>query len=90
MSALAMSNVERVEAFFERLANWGTGYREQAGRVAMAILDAATYFNGRMLEAVAGYPRDLTSFPVGWLHILDIPGRCRRTDALRRGLGARQ
>src|SRR5207245_1464866 len=40
------------------------GYREQAARVAMAILEAATYFNGRLPEAFAGYRRDLTSFPV--------------------------
>jgi glycogen debranching enzyme len=108
------------------------GYREQAARVAMAILDAATYFNGRLPEAFAGYRRDLTSFPVeyptacspqawasgtpllllrallglepmgdhllvdpalpeqiGWLQILDIPGRWRRTDAFGRGLSAR-
>ena len=108
------------------------GYREEAARVAMAILDAATYFNGRLPEAFAGYRRDLTSFPVeyptacspqawasgtpllmlrallglepmgehllvdpalpeqiGWLQILDIPGRWRRTDAFGRGLSAR-
>ena len=109
------------------------GYREQAARVAMAILEAATYFNGRLPEAFAGYDRDLTSFPVeyptacspqawasgtplllirvllglepvgdhllvdsalpeqvGWLQILEIPGRWGRTDAFGRGLGAKR
>jgi glycogen debranching enzyme len=109
------------------------GYREQAARVAMANLEAATYFNGRLPEAFAGYRRDLTSFPVeyptacspqawasgapllmlramlglepigehllvdsalpeqiGWLQILDIPGRWQRTDAFGRGLGAKR
>jgi glycogen debranching enzyme len=108
------------------------GYREQAARVAMAILEAATYFNGRLPEAFAGYNRDLTSFPVeyptacspqawasgtpllllrtllglepvgdhllvdpalpeqiGWLQILEVPGRWGRTDAFGRGLGAK-
>jgi glycogen debranching enzyme len=109
------------------------GYRDQAARVAMAILEAATYFNGRLPEAFAGYNRELTSFPVeyptacspqawasgtpllllrtllglepvgdhllvdsalpeqiGWLQILEIPGRWRRTDAFGRGLGAKR
>jgi glycogen debranching enzyme len=99
----------------------------------MAILEAATYFDGRLPEAFAGYRRDLTSFPVeyptacspqawasgapllmlramlglepigehllvdsalpeqiGWLQILDIPGRWHRTDAFGRGRGARR
>jgi len=107
------------------------GYRDEAAGVATAILEAATYFNGRLPEAFAGYRRDLTSFPVeyptacspqawasgtpllllrtllglepvgehllvdsalpeqiGWLQLLDIPGRWRRTDAFGRGLGA--
>jgi glycogen debranching enzyme len=40
------------------------GYREEAARIAMAILDAATYFRYRLPEVFAGYPRDLTNFPV--------------------------
>jgi len=40
------------------------GYREEAARVAMNMLDAATYFNGRLPEAFAGYSRALTEFPV--------------------------
>jgi glycogen debranching enzyme len=109
------------------------GYRDEAARVAWAILEAATYFDGRLPEAFAGYGRELTSFPVeyptacspqawasgapllllrtllglepvgdhllvdsylpeqiGWLQILEIPGRWRRTDAFGRGLGAKR
>jgi glycogen debranching enzyme len=40
------------------------GYREEAARVAMHMLEAATYFKGRLPEAFAGYRRDLTEFPV--------------------------
>ena len=108
------------------------GYREEAARIALAILEAATYFNGRLPEAFAGYNRELTSFPVeyptacspqawasgtpllllrallglepvgdhllvdsalperiGWLQILEIPGRWGRTDAFGRGLSAK-
>jgi glycogen debranching enzyme len=103
------------------------GYREAAGIIAMGILEAATYFRHRLPEAFAGYPRELTRFPVqyptacspqawatgapllllrvllglepvgdrlivdaviptqiGWLQILDIPGRWGRTDAFGR------
>ncbi len=40
------------------------GYHEEAARVAMGMLEAATYFKGRLPEAFAGYPRQLTEFPV--------------------------
>src|SRR5438552_4912505 len=40
------------------------GYREEAAQVAMNMLEAATYFKGRLPEAFAGYPRELTGFPV--------------------------
>jgi len=108
------------------------GYREQASRVAMGILDAATFFNGRLPEAFAGYRRELTRFPVeyptacspqawasgtpllmlrvllglepvgdhllvdsalpeqiGWLQILDVPGRWQHSDAFGRGRDAK-
>ena len=108
------------------------GYREQAARVAMGILEAATFFNGRLPEAFAGYRRELTRFPVeyptacspqawasgtpllmlrvllglepvgdhllvdsalpeqiGWLQILDLPGRWQRSDAFGRGRDAK-
>ncbi len=40
------------------------GYREEAARVAMGMLEAASYFRGRLPEAFAGYRRELTEFPV--------------------------
>jgi len=49
------------------LIAWGLtryGYRAEAARIAMAILEAATYFEGRLPEAFAGYSRELTRFPV--------------------------
>jgi glycogen debranching enzyme len=40
------------------------GYADEAARVARAILEAATYFEHRLPEAFAGYPRAQTMFPV--------------------------
>jgi glycogen debranching enzyme len=40
------------------------GFRKEAAQVAVAILEAATYFRYRLPEVFAGYPRRLTSFPV--------------------------
>jgi glycogen debranching enzyme len=40
------------------------GYREEAARVAKGILEAARFFDYRLPEAFAGYPRSRTSFPV--------------------------
>ena len=40
------------------------GYREEATRLALGILQAATYFDGRLPEAFAGYARDAVDFPV--------------------------
>lgn len=40
------------------------GYRDEAGRVATAILEAATFFDSRLPEVFAGYPRSRTAFPV--------------------------
>ncbi|MEH0842854.1 glycogen debranching N-terminal domain-containing protein [Micromonospora sp. CPCC 205711] len=46
---------------------WGLrryGFTEQAATIASGILDAATYFDGRLPEAFGGYPREQTKFPV--------------------------
>ncbi|MCF0092227.1 glycogen debranching N-terminal domain-containing protein [Micromonospora sp. MH99] len=46
---------------------WGLrryGFAEEAATLANGILDAATYFDGRLPEAFGGYPRELTKFPV--------------------------
>jgi glycogen debranching enzyme len=38
--------------------------REEAGRIATAMFEAATHFDHRLPEVFAGYPRSLTKFPV--------------------------
>jgi glycogen debranching enzyme len=46
---------------------WGLrryGYEDEAARIAAGILDAATYFHGRLPEAFAGYERARTKYPV--------------------------
>src|SRR5262245_27481991 len=46
---------------------WGLrryGYREEPAILARAMLEAAAFFRGRLPEAFAGYPRELTHFPV--------------------------
>jgi glycogen debranching enzyme len=40
------------------------GYRDEANRVSMAQLDAATYSNHRLPEAFSGYDRSYSSFPI--------------------------
>ena len=43
---------------------WKYGFREEAGRICEAMLDASQYFDGRLPEAFAGYERGLTDYPV--------------------------
>ncbi|GHJ15085.1 amylo-alpha-1,6-glucosidase [Micromonospora sp. AKA38] len=43
---------------------WKYGFREEAGRICEAMLDASRYFDGRLPEAFAGYERGLTDYPV--------------------------
>jgi glycogen debranching enzyme len=46
---------------------WGLrrcGYRAEAAQPALAMLEAAAAFGGRLPEAFAGYPRALTGWPV--------------------------
>jgi glycogen debranching enzyme len=40
------------------------GYDDEAATIALAILEAAQYFLGRLPETFAGYPRTLTEYPV--------------------------
>ncbi|MBA3734519.1 MAG: amylo-alpha-1,6-glucosidase [Actinobacteria bacterium] len=40
------------------------GFRDEAAKVALATLEAATYFRYRLPEVFAGYRRGRTSFPV--------------------------
>ncbi|SBT41950.1 amylo-alpha-1,6-glucosidase [Micromonospora auratinigra] len=53
--------------FDNALIAWGLrryGFAEEAGRIAEGVIEAAAYFDGRLPGAFAGYPRDLTDFPV--------------------------
>jgi len=46
---------------------WGLrryGYRKEAAIISLAILEAAHFFKGRLPEAFAGYPREMTGCPV--------------------------
>ncbi len=46
---------------------WGLrryGYRAEAARLALGILEAAVYFHNRLPEAFAGYERESCRFPV--------------------------
>src|SRR5207237_423837 len=40
------------------------GHADDAARIAYSLLEAATYFDWRLPEVFAGYPRSLTEFPV--------------------------
>jgi glycogen debranching enzyme len=40
------------------------GYREEAKRIAVSMLDAAESFNYQPPEAISGYPRSYASFPI--------------------------
>jgi glycogen debranching enzyme len=40
------------------------GYDAEAASVSLGILEAAEFFNSRLPEAFAGYPREMTRFPV--------------------------
>ncbi|MDA8318903.1 MAG: amylo-alpha-1,6-glucosidase [Actinomycetota bacterium] len=60
-------HVGTVWPFDNSFIAWGLrryGYREQAAKVAAGILDAAEFFGGRLPEAFAGYPRQMTKYPV--------------------------
>ncbi|MET8833475.1 glycogen debranching N-terminal domain-containing protein [Micromonospora sp. NPDC004540] len=43
---------------------WRYGYRREAATICQAVFDAADYFDGRLPEAFAGYPRARTTYPV--------------------------
>jgi glycogen debranching enzyme len=40
------------------------GYRDEANRLSMALIDAAAYSDHRLPEAFSGYSRDYSSFPI--------------------------
>jgi glycogen debranching enzyme len=46
---------------------WGLrryGFKQEAGEIAAGILNAATFFDGRLPEAFGGYEREATKYPV--------------------------
>ncbi|MFC6022447.1 glycogen debranching N-terminal domain-containing protein [Plantactinospora solaniradicis] len=60
-------HVGTVWPFDNSLIAWGLrryGFRQEAGRIAEAMIDAGRYFGGRLPEAFAGYDRALTKYPV--------------------------
>jgi glycogen debranching enzyme len=60
-------HVGTVWPFDNSIIAWGLrryGYNKEAARIASDILDAATYFQGRLPEAFAGSPREVTRYPV--------------------------
>jgi glycogen debranching enzyme len=40
------------------------GFREESNRIALALVEAASYSHGRLPEAFAGFPRVVSRFPV--------------------------
>ena len=40
------------------------GYRDEANRISLALIEAATYSGHRLPEAFAGFPREVSRFPV--------------------------
>jgi glycogen debranching enzyme len=60
-------HVGTVWPFDNSFIAWGLrryGYKAEAARIAAGILDAATFFDGRLPEAFGGYDRGFTKFPV--------------------------
>jgi glycogen debranching enzyme len=60
-------HVGTVWPFDNSFIAWGMrryGFNEEAARIATGILEAATYFQGRLPEAFAGFPREDTKYPV--------------------------
>jgi glycogen debranching enzyme len=60
-------HVGTVWPFDNSFIAWGLrryGFKEEAAVIAAGILDAATYFDGRLPEAFGGYERSETKYPV--------------------------
>lgn len=63
-------HVGTVWPFDNSIIAWGLrryGFDDEAARIAEGILDAATYFDGRLPEVFAGYPRKSTLLPIRYL-----------------------
>ncbi|MGB2568688.1 glycogen debranching N-terminal domain-containing protein [Micromonospora citrea] len=60
-------HIGTVWPFDNSLIAWGLrryGFDRESARIAIAIIEAAGYFAGRLPEAFGGYERDLTRYPV--------------------------
>ena len=60
-------HVGTVWPFDNSFVAWGLrryGFKDEAAQVAAGILDAATFFDGRLPEAFGGYERSATKYPV--------------------------
>jgi glycogen debranching enzyme len=60
-------HVGTVWPFDNSFIAWGLrryGFREEAARIAVGILEAAEFFEGRLPEAFGGYERSVTKYPV--------------------------
>jgi glycogen debranching enzyme len=60
-------HVGTVWPFDNSFIAWGLrryNFREEAARIADAMINAAKYFDGRLPEAFAGYSKELTTYPV--------------------------
>jgi glycogen debranching enzyme len=60
-------HVGTVWPFDNSFIAWGMrryGFNEEAARIATGILEAATYFQGRLPEAFGGFAREDTKYPV--------------------------
>ena len=65
------------------------GFRDEAAKIAQAVLDAAEAFNNQLPEVFAGFPRDDTSVPVEYPEALKPQSRAAAAPllALRTLLG---
>jgi glycogen debranching enzyme len=60
-------HVGTIWPFDNSFVAWGLrryGFKEEAARIAVGILEAAEFFHGRLPEAFGGYPRQMTKYPV--------------------------
>ena len=60
-------HVGTVWPFDNSFIAWGLrryGFKAEAAQIAVGILDAAAFFDGRLPEAFGGYPRTATKYPV--------------------------
>jgi len=60
-------HVGTVWPFDNSFIAWGLrryGFKEEAAKIALGILEAAEFFQGRLPEAFGGYPRTMTRYPV--------------------------